>query len=518
MGWLLAALSGLLVGLSFPTVIGGRLLPDLGFFAFFSWIPLFQAVRSVRPRQAMALGFFAGLFQFSLSMYWLYTAMNSFGGLSPVISVLMLLLLVTVLSLYFSLVFFLSQWISQKLAVPVYWIRPIFWVAIEYLRGHVPTGGFPWSQIAYSQGGFLHFIQSADLFGVYLTVFLLVSVNEIGSVIFTRLRFRTQSLAVPYLVFVTALFVMNLLYGHYRLTQPLPTADQTLKAGVVQGNIPQDEKWLSGAASKILDIYREGTLGLQEQGAQLILWPEASYPLALPSDLKEISMNLEGLKSDLLVGAITRPSHFRGYYAETPYYNSALLIDADGQVFDIYHKRHLVPFGEYIPWKDLLFFARKLTVEVGNLMPGETYRPLDYRGSHLGILICYEDIFPEIARKMVAAGANALINTSNDAWYGNSSAAYQHQVFSQFRAVETRRALVRATNTGLSSMIDRSGKILWQGELFVRQNFLSELPYYHDHSLFVKVGDLFPVVCLSFLGVTLLLAILRSRKNLDRIS
>jgi len=254
---------------------------------------------------------------------------------------------------------------------------------------------------------------------------------------------------------------------------------------------------------------RPGT-PLQAQGAQLVLWPEASFPLSLYFDDPVLPMELPGLRSDLLFGSITR-SRAATQAKRRQVYNSALLMDAAGNNLDFYHKRHLVPFGEYIPWKDILFFAKKLTAEVGDIVAGESFRPMRYRELLLGVLICYEDIFPEISRIMASEGAQAMVNLTNDAWYGNSSAAYQHQVFSQFRAVETRRALVRATNTGLSSLIDRQGRVLWQGKLFERQVFLTELPLFHDRSVYVRIGDLFPIVCLVFGGVTMVLALFRKK-------
>jgi apolipoprotein N-acyltransferase len=314
-----------------------------------------------------------------------------------------------------------------------------------------------------------------------------------------------QNWLAPLLI-AGVLLMATLGYGHYRLQSSKISPDKIFKVGVVQGNIPQDEKWQRGSAGKILRIFQEGTAELEAKGAELILWPEASFPLLLNYDQKQISYKLGTSHADLLFGAITHPSRFQGISSDEPYYNSGVLVDAKGEIADYYHKRHLVPFGEYVPWKDIFFFARKLTVEVGNLLPGEDFRPLDYREIKLGLLICYEDIFPEIARIMVGKGAGVLINISNDAWYGYSSAAFQHQVFSQFRSIETRRALVRATNTGLSSLIDRWGRVIWQGEMFQRQNFLTDLPTYSDRSLYVRIGDVFPVVCLLFIGVAVLVA------------
>ncbi len=512
MGWIAAVLSGITAGLSYPAVFGGVRFPDLGGLAFVAWIPLFYVLRGASPKRAFLFSFITGMVQYGFSMYWLYTAMNTFGNLSPFISVVVLLVLVLILSAYLGLIFLLSQWVCLRHRWPTIWVRPFFWVGIEFLRGHLPMGGFPWSQLGYSQGHFPAFIQVADVFGVYGVTFLIVFFNELISLLLRvfsgveNLRWKTPLLTAAILL------VADLGYGTYRLHDSKVIPTQTVQVGIVQGNIPQDEKWQMEFAEKIAETYRTGTLQLEAKGATFILWPEAAFPLILNYDLPTISFPFGVSKADLLFGAITK-SHrsLPTFGGDVPYYNSALLLDAQGKVLDFYHKRHLVPFGEYVPWKDILFFAKKLTVEVGNLQPGKSYRPMNFRGKGLGILICYEDIFPEIARIMVADGAQALINITNDAWYGYSSAAFQHQVFSQFRSVETRRALVRATNTGLSSMIDRWGRVVWQGEMFQRQDFMTNLPFYQDRSIYVRIGDVFPILSLFFCGVIVVMAKVRRK-------
>lgn len=496
MGWLLAALSGVVAAFTYPTVFGGHRLPNLGWMAFFAWVPLFIAVRKSSPRNAFGKSFVASLLHYGIGMYWIYTALNSFGGLSPMVAILALLLLVAILSAYFGMIFWVSQWICRSLAIPTLWVRPFVWVGIEYLRGHFPAGGFPWSQIGYSQGGFLHFIQSADLFGVYGVTWLLVFCNEALTEMILRWRLQQSNQALKTAAIAAALVLGNLAYGRYRMTNDFAVPDQTLKVGVVQGNIPQEDKWRQSAAEGILETFQNGTMGLEQQGASLILWPEASLPYELNYDASDIGYNLGAERSDVLFGAITRSGLGNGRRHESPYFNTALLADAQGRLLGYYHKRHLVPFGEYVPWKEYLVFAKKLTAQVGELLPGTEYHPIKYRGGLLGVLICYEDIFPDISRAFVAKGAQVLINITNDAWYGRSSAAYQHQVFSQFRAVETRRALIRATNTGLSSQIDRQGRVLWQGGLFTREAFLASLPFYKDRTFYVQAGDILPIFAL----------------------
>ncbi len=512
MGWIAAILSGILAALSYPTRFDSIQFPDLGFLGFFCWIPLFLVIAGVRPRRAFALSFVAGFVQYLISQYWLYRAMNTFGGLSPVSSILVLLFLCTILASYFGLIFIISHWVCRKLGWRPLWIRPIVWTGIEYLRTHLPVEGHPWSQIAYSQGGFLSFIQVADIFGVYAVTFLLVLANELLTLWIQRIRRQvTGSVVIP-TAYVLILVGSALSYGYFQLHRSSLRPQGEIPTGVVQGNVPQEEKWERARSQNILNKYKEGTKSLEEKGAQLIIWPEASFPFSVPYDAPEISYDFENQSAELLIGAISYPRIYRGLRLQRPTHNSAVLFDSESRILDYYHKKHLVPLGEYIPYQDVLFFAKKLTAEVGNLQPGETYRPISFRGIPLGVLICYEDIFPEISRIMVGQGAKALINITNDAWYGYSSAAYQHQVFSQFRSVETRRSLIRATNTGVSSLIDPWGRIQWQGELFVYREFLTKLALYDVKSWYVKIGDVLPQVFLGITGIFLLLSFFRSRR------
>ncbi|MDX1386218.1 MAG: apolipoprotein N-acyltransferase [bacterium] len=506
MGWFLAILSGILAGFAYPARFGTLQFPDLGFLGFFCWVPLMAFLRGRGLKAAFGYSFIAGIFHFAVSQFWLYRALNTFGGLSPTTSIAVLSLLILVLSAYFGLIFWLSAWICKRLGWETLWVRPVVWVGIEYLRHMVPLGGYPWSQLGYTQSDFLAFMQSAEWWGAYGITFILVLINELLALAYAQLRGRKIRLSNPSWILAVVLILFNLGFGLWRMGQPLEQAYSQVKVGVVQGNIPQEDKWQRGKSRRILDKFRLGTHQLEVQGAELILWPEASFPYTIPYDGHRLPISLANKESFVLMGSITRPKTFRGPTKERYVYNSAVLVDPDNYLNDHYHKKKLVPFGEYIPHKDLFWFARKLTAEVGNLQAGQEYHPIEFKGNLLGVLICYEDIFPYISREMVAKGANALVNITNDAWYGHSSAPYQHQAYSQMRAVETRRGLIRATNTGVSSQIDPKGRILWQGGLFTTENFLSELPLYRGETLFVKIGYLLPHFFLIIIGALVIAA------------
>lgn len=513
MGWIAAAISGILAALSYPTRLGPVLLPDLGFLAYFCWVPLFLTVRSVSPRRAFALGFTAGLFHYAVSQFWLYQAIHNFGGLSPVMSVLVVLLLFLVLSAYFGLIFLLSQWVCKRLNLTTLWIRPFFWVAIEYLRHYWPVHGYPWSQMALSQGGILSFIQIGDIFGAFGITFLLVLSNEVLTSVVERWKGRYTRPALIYLFLALFLILGNFAYGIFKLKSSDVPPDAEIKIGIVQGNISQENKWDRSKIQKIIHTFREGTQKLEQQGAELILWPEASLPYTVRYDSDKLPFEFGNEKADLLLGAITYSKNHMGMgRAGRPSHNSAILLNSESEILDHYHKRTLVPFGEFVPYREILFFAKKMVSEVGDLQPGPAFRPIQYGPYRLGILICYEDIFPYISRTMVADGANALINITNDAWYGFSSAAYQHNVYSQLRSVANRRSLVRATNTGISSLIDRKGRVVWKGGLYIREDFLTGLPLYSDKTLYVKMGDVLPYFSLTLMGVLVVAAYFRRKR------
>ncbi|HKX13224.1 MAG TPA: apolipoprotein N-acyltransferase, partial [bacterium] len=405
MGWIAAALSGILAAFSYPTVFNGYRFPELGFLAFFAWIPLFLSLRGRGARRSFAGAFVASLFHYSIGMYWIYTAMNSFGGLSPLLTVFSLSILFIVLSAYFGIIFAVSAWIARFTGWRMLWIRPLVWVGIEYLRGHLPAGGFPWSQVGYSQGGFLHFIQIADLFGVYGVTWLVVFINEALTEFIAAWRHDKKKRAWKALAPALLLFVFALGYGRYQLVRNHAEPIRNLKVGIVQGNISQDDKWRGAAARNIMDIFENGTMSLESEGAGLIIWPEAALPVEIPYDAAKLPYDLGQSRADVLFGAVTRSSKPGPNPDEEPYYNTVLLADGAGKILGHYHKRHLVPFGEYVPWQEYLSFARKMTAQVGQMLPGKDYHNIDYRGHPLGILICYEDIFPEISRIMAAKGA-----------------------------------------------------------------------------------------------------------------
>ncbi|MBF0492440.1 MAG: apolipoprotein N-acyltransferase [Deltaproteobacteria bacterium] len=480
--------------------------------AFISYIPLVWIAKTQSIKKLFYQGLFFGVLFNLGSLYWLYTALNSFGGLHPAISIFVQILLSFILAFYFVLPWCLAKWVSQKNKIDFYFVLPIFFIAAEWCRCRWPMGGFPWGQIGYSQARTLSLIQIADIFGVYGVTTLVLWGNlwcfEIVKKIFPsplRGGGRKRGRGVK-LLFFPLLLLCTFLYGKHQIQQlqSLEEKSAVLKAAFIQGNIQQDEKWDTTSAKKIMGRYEQLTQQAAEEGAQFIFWPESSYPYDVILNEKAVLLstakNLLGKNEDraLILGAITEDHPHSDLF-----HNSALLIDS--KKLSVYHKQKLVPYGEYVPLKEYLPFLDKLTVQVGNFYPGQKFSLLESQGAKIGSLICYEDIFPEVARGHAFAGANLLANLTNDAWYGPSSALPQHLNFSIFRAVENRRMLVRVTNTGASAFIHSWGALE------------SELPYWKEavgkgeikllevKSFYTRYGDVFAYFCLlsSLFGILL---------------
>lgn len=320
--------------------------------------------------------------------------------------------------------------------------------------------------------------------------------------------------------FISFLICTIFLYGFYskkNITEKNQNAPK-LRVALLQGNIPQSEKWLREKSNEILGIY----LGMSRQAllqeVDLLIWPESAYPFEISLEQPEFPKQFRSLFTEsasfthspkLLFGAVTfegkLPPEATYVPPEFPIHNSALLLDPLTDEMQSYHKQHLVPYGEYIPLKELLPFVKKLTAQMGEFQPGKIFTPLVFGEVRIGSLICYEDVFPEIARGHTNAGANLLINLSNDAWYGNSSALPQHLNFSIFRSVENRRSLVRATNTGATALIDPIGNVQITLPTFTKDLLIGETSLIDSpHTFYSRFGDVFVWGCG---GILLLLLI-----------
>ncbi len=488
-----AAVTGVLVCFSFPTVFFGWRAPELGIIGWVALVPLFLAIREAGARRAFALTFLSAIIWYGGSLYWVFRAMHTYGKLPAITSGLVNVLLVVFVAAYIAVAPMLSRFIVKNFKGEQIILLPVMWVALEFARNYIPCNGFPWSNVAMSQYKILPAIQIVDIVGVYGLIFAMVFVNQYFAELILKLRKEEITNFWAKTVVTTLLAALILGYGIYRLytiPKSFPSAP-TVKIGMIQGNIEQEEKWDKTKARKNLDVHREAAAKLRDVPVDLIVWPEASYPNTLSTQMASIPPQILGLTE---MEMTRQPYTLMGAVSEEPsgnFHNSAFLFDAHGRIEGQYHKAHLVPFGEYVPYKKLLFFAKKLTSPIGNFIEGTSYDPLVFDDHRVGILICYEDVFPEISRKTTLAGAEFLANITNDAWYGVSSAPYQHLALSVFRAVENRRFLIRATNSGVSAVVDPWGRIQMESQIFERSMMVASIAMLHLISPYTRLGNWF---------------------------
>lgn len=497
---LLAMLSGLLITLSFPKA-------DLSFLAWIALIPLLTALEGQSPRNAFKLGLLCGSVAYAGLLYWVIIVMTEYGHLPLFAGIPLWLLLSGWLALFCGAAAWASA-LGERFGIKSALMLPLAWVAADYLRSLLLTG-FPWTMLGHSQYRLLPLIQLSDITGVFGITALIVLAN----VVLYRIIRALAGAEVPYPAKSAVILVLALAgtlgYGFMRLNTPVP-ATEPLRVALIQGNIDQSVKWSPAFRETTLDIYTNlSRQAAARQQPDLIVWPESAAPFFFQenSPASDRIRNLaRELKTHLLFGSpamelrTNRPANL----------NSAFLLGPDGTELGRSDKVHLVPFGEYVPLARLLPFVSKLVHGIGDFVPGEQIRPLNAGATPLGVLVCYEAIFPELARAYVNVGSRVLVNITNDAWFGRSSAPYQHLSMAAFRAVETRTPLVRAANTGITSIIDQNGHIKGMTSLFKEAVMLGEVRSGTASSLYLRFGDLFAQGCL---GLTLLLLLYCRRRS-----
>lgn len=500
-----AVVSGLLLTGAFPNL-------DLSWLAWFALVPLFYSIAQSEPGNSFRLGFICGITHYLTLMYWLAHTMTSYGGLSYFVAIPILFLLTAYLSL-FPAVFVWILAICRPAPLVSLLLIPSFWAGLEFIRSFF-LSGFPWELLGYSQYRLLPLIQMADITGPYGISFLIVTVNTAGTLaVVCQLKRKwfghhVSVKLVSFAVFACAVVAGTVwMYGNYRiryLDAAMETSPQRTIAAI-QGNIPQDVKWDPHFQKATIHRYVELSNKVWAVQPDLIVWPESATPFYLynhPVLTKMVTAGIQTAGTDFLIGS---PS-FEGRNESARFYNSAYLIDPSGRPLDKYDKAHLVPFGEYVPFKKYLPFLGKIVAQVGDFHAGPVGRTMPWNEQQLGVLICYELIFPELGRKQVQNGATLLVNLTNDAWYGRTSAPYQHFSTAVFRAVETKRTLVRAANTGISGFIDPLGRIQQKSPLFEPAAIQQSVHLMKDKTIYTQVGDLFAIICLAAAGVSMIVS------------
>jgi apolipoprotein N-acyltransferase len=485
-----AITSGILLILSFPPF-------DYYPLAWIAIVPLLVTLLEKNTRACFILGMIAGFVYFLGTVYFVSHSMHYYGNLSVFVSVIILILLCMYLSVYIGLFSAFFNYISGTSRVPALFVAPVLWVSLEYLRTYVLTG-FPWAMIGYSQYKFLSLIQISDIAGVYGVSFLAAALN--GAFFDVAVSWPKKTGQMPLfsrwpmtvgMGGLALLLLASVIYGNGKLKKEVATS-QRVKASVVQGNIAQDIKWDSRFRRDVINTYKRLTLKALPADPDIIIWPESAVPFifgynkALTQELVEFQ---KSTGVHLLFGSSTVKSLNRMS-------NSAVLLSPEGNVISVYDKVHLVPYGEYVPLRYLLPFVKKLTAGIGDFIPGKEPSVMETPFAKIGNLICYEIIFPGLVRKFADRGANILITITNDAWFGRTSAPYQHFSMAVFRAVENRVPIARAANTGISGFIDSKGRIIHKSAIFNERVLTEKLSLGNKKSFYTMYGDVFAWFCI----------------------
>jgi len=495
--------SGLMLTASFPN-LGSPLI------AWFALAPLMAALRNCSLLDSLRWRYLCGIIHFITLIYWIIPCLKTYGMIPLYLSLIVLILFAAYLALFIAGFAAAVNWVCKDAKMLIF-IAPVFWVAFEYTRAHLFTG-FPWELLGYSQFHILPLIQVADVLGVYGVSFLVVMGNIIVFLIYLSLSGRSWNghiLAKKQVVMPLVCFFIVLTsvwgYGVWRMgsIEKVVAASPSKRVSVIQGNISQQMKWDPAFQTATIDRYIALSRKEAETDPHLIVWPETAMPFYFGYNLPLTNRVLKGIQPTQTDYIISSPG-FDRKEDRVEYRNRAFMLEAGQRnIADTYDKAHLVPFGEYVPLKKWLPFLGKLVAQVGDFSAGEKGANLKWGEHRIGMLICYALIFPYLSREAARNGADLLVNITNDAWYGRTSAPFQHFSMAVFRAVENRRALARAANTGISGFVDPTGKIITASPIFEEAALTAEIPLVSISTLYTRFGDWFSLICVVLLLVTI---------------
>ena len=457
--------------------------------ALSGWTGRATALPGVTTRRGFTLGLLAGFIHFAGTVYWTGATVSTFGGLPVFVAVIVAALLALYMAAYVALTSAIAAILIRHFGTRGLCLFPMVWVSAEYLRGIV-LGGFPWIPLGNTMVTLLPIAQLASAVGVFgLSLFVaFVNVGLALTAIGPRIAGASSDRAriVAAATTIAAIAVISV-WGGLRLTSTTLTSGAPIKIGLIQGNIAQTDKWNPARAGMILDRYLQLTRQAADNGAQFIMWPESSTPFYFEEDPEGtvVRRMVASLGRPLLLGSdefedVQPPKH----------YNAAFMLDTAGATAATYRKIHLVPFGEYVPLQRLLFFVGPLVEAVSAFSAGTRVTMLPVEGHMVSTAICYEVTYPALARQAVLNGSEMLTTITNDAWYGESSAAFQHFEMAAMRAIEQGRYLARAANTGISGIIDPYGRVLVRTNLFETVAVVGEARFVQTRTLYARIGDL----------------------------
>lgn len=512
---LLAIISAVLIAVPFFSQYGWPLL-------FIAFIALFTAIKGTTAKQALKIGTLTGTIAYFVTTYWLIGTLSRFGGFPVVIAVLFHLIISTFSGLLFGLFCLLiNSDLLKNLKFFNTIIIGIIWVAVEHLYPLL----FPFS-IASPLANYYPAIQISDLFGIGSLSFVLVVVNH--SLYKALLSFSNKERwPVAELALSVILVASVFAYGYEKIgsVDKLAVDAPKLKIGIVQGNFDFDVKKQDNYLTM---VQKHQELSYELKDSELIIWPETAIQVFIPTTYLYLTAEGTNLipyiqNKYFLAGGLSYdpPDPGTDDFENVNKYNSAFLTDAKGKIMGRYHKIKLLMFGEYMPFTKYFPFLQQLSPSTGDYLPGSDLNLMKIPGLGVKIapLICYEDIIPSFSRQFNEKGANLLVNLTNDAWFGKTIAASQHLLLAVPRAVETRTYLIRATNTGVSAIIDPVGRVVKKSDIFEQQSMSGEVSLMNnDNTFYVEYGYYFYSICVLITDLYILtIARYRwKRKKLDK--
>ncbi len=504
--------SGLALALAFPKF-------DFNLLAWVAFVPFFYATDGEPLWRLLGWAWLQGLVAFLGSLYWIPIPLHNFADVPMSLAIIPMFLLAGIMAAYTAIALSAGEFVARRLRISPVVTLPIAWAALELIRTHFPIG-FPWNLLGYAAYKNIELIQFAEITGVYGISALIMFFNAVVyQVAFRRASYRVQTASLTAL---TAIMLLLFGFGAWRIAnvRNMPT-DGSFKVAMVQGNIPQSLKWDPNFLPQSFKVYETETAKAVERGADLVVWPEAaaaflfqpdhSYPPedAIDREYRDTLLQLaRNTGKPILFGAPALATN----NPNGGFYNRAYLVSGSGQIEGWYDKMILVPFGEYVPGREVFgYIVNRVVQGFGDMIPGTHQTIFEVDGAKLGVLICYESIFPDLTRREVKDGADVLVNITNDAWYGESSAPYQALAMAAMRSAETKVPMIRAANTGISAIISPTGAITFPTPLFKRGTEIENVGWRPVRTVYTVVGDLFSQICLVLTIAGLAMGWLRPR-------
>jgi len=489
----LGLLTGILFALSFPPF-------KTGFLAYGALIPFFLLLQNKSVTEALRWSYVTGLFADIATLFWIgwVTLPGLLGAL-------------LILPLYFALYGFLHWFLIRRLSLAGYFLLPFLWTAVEYLQSYGETA-FPWNYLGYTQTYYLPLIQHAEYTSVYGVSFWVATINVILFVLWQK-RAATRMRRILFFV-LTGIFLLPLLHGVLVMNNT-KSGNESVKVALLQGNVDPFEKWDANFYDRNFDVYDEASKSIMPSEPDLLIWPETALPFYLRHEYKHLAKvrnMVDSLKTPLLTGTIDLDYDDNGDYR---YYNSAFLFEPFNRRIQNYAKMQLVPFSERVPYRDYFPFnvlknalydmalgigdySKGAEFKILSFTPGRCYRssagtgeggePPAYR---LAAPICYESVFPDLIRQFVLQGIDFLAIITNDAWFGKTSAPYQHEQIAVMRAVENRTPIARCANTGVSCFIDAYGRVSKATRIFQKAQIVAQVHVDKRVSFYTQHGNVF---------------------------